>query len=103
VNLIGEHTDYNDGFVMPAAIEFYSHAAVGKRADRTLSIYSEQFQETVELKLDHLAGAPRKHWSDYIRGVAAILREEGYPLDGANLLVDGQVPIGSGLSSSGGH
>jgi galactokinase len=100
VNLIGEHTDYNDGFVMPAAIGFYSHAAVGKRADRTLCIYSEQFQETVEFKLDHLAGAPRKHWSDYIRGVAAILLEEGHPLDGANLLVDGQVPIGSGLSSS---
>src|SRR6266567_3802617 len=100
VNLIGEHTDYNDGFVMPAAIDFYSHAAVGEREDRILSVYSEQFQETVQLDMDQLTGPPRKHWSDYIRGVAAGLQDEGYPLTGANLVIDGQVPIGSGLSSS---
>ncbi len=100
VNLIGEHTDYNDGFVMPAAIDFYSHVAVGERADRILSVYSEQFQETVQLDMDQLTGPPRKHWSDYIRGVAAGLQDEGYPLTGANLVIDGQVPIGSGLSSS---
>src|SRR5258707_12572993 len=85
VNLIGEHTDYNDGFVMPAAIDFYSHVAVGERADRILSVYSEQFQETVQLDMDQLTGPPRKHWSDYIRGVAAGLQDEGYPLTGANL------------------
>lgn len=100
VNLIGEHTDYNDGFVMPAAIDFYSYAAVGERADRQLSVHSEQFQEAVEFGWDQLAEAPRKHWSDYVRGVAAVLRNEGYPLRGANLVIDGQVPIGSGLSSS---
>ena len=100
VNLIGEHTDYNDGLVMPAAIDFYSYAAIAERADRILGVYSEQFQERVEFNLDELAGPPRKHWSDYVRGVAAALQGEGYPLKGANLLVDGQVPIGSGLSSS---
>ena len=100
VNLIGEHTDYNDGFVMPAAIDFYSYAAIGERADRTLSVYSEQFNQSVEFSIAHLAGPPRKHWSDYVRGVAAVLRDEGYPLKGANLVIDGQVPIGSGLSSS---
>lgn len=100
VNLIGEHTDYNDGFVMPVAIDFDSYAAIGERFDTTFSIYSEQFQETVEFKLDQLAGVLRKHWSDYVRGVAAALQEEGYPLKGANLLIDGRVPIGSGLSSS---
>jgi galactokinase len=100
VNLIGEHTDYNDGFVMPAAIEFYSYAAIGERADHTLSVYSEQFHQSVEFSIAHLAGPPRKHWSDYVRGVAAVLRDEGYPLRGANLVIDGQVPIGSGLSSS---
>ena len=100
VNLIGEHTDYNDGFVMPAAIDFYTCSAIAERSDRTLSVHSEQFQETVEFDLDQRPGSPRKHWSDYIRGVAAILHEEGYPLKGASLLIDGQVPIGSGLSSS---
>jgi galactokinase len=100
VNLIGEHTDYNDGFVMPAAIDFYSYAAIGERADHTLSVYSEQFHQSVEFRIAHLAGPPRKHWSDYVRGVAAVLRDEGYPLRGANLVIDGQVPIGSGLSSS---
>lgn len=100
VNLIGEHTDYNDGFVMPAAIDFYCYAAIRSRSDRTLSVYSQQFQENIEFDLDRLAGPPRKHWSDYVRGVAAVLQEEGYPLKGADLLIHGQVPIGSGLSSS---
>src|ERR1700720_4964009 len=100
VNLIGEHTDYNDGFVMPAAINFYAYSAIAGRADRMLSIHSEQFGETVEFDLSQVAVPPRKHWSDYVRGVAAALRNEGYPLKGANLVIDGQVPIGSGLSSS---
>lgn len=100
VNLIGEHTDYNDGFVMPAAIDFYSYAAIGNRVDPTFSVYSEQFQETVEFNPEQLAGSPRKHWSDYVRGVAAVLQQEGYPLKGANLVIDGGVPIGAGLSSS---
>lgn len=100
VNLIGEHTDYNDGFVMPAAIDFYSYAAVGEGTDRTLAVYSEQFQETVQLDVDQLAGPPRKHWSDYVRGVGAVLRDGGVSLKGANVVIDGQVPIGAGLSSS---
>ena len=100
VNLIGEHTDYNDGFVMPVAIDSYSYSAISERADRRLYIYSAQFNETVEFDLDHLTEPPRKHWSDYVRGVAAVLRDEGYPLNGANMLIDGQVPIGAGLSSS---
>ena len=100
VNLIGEHTDYNDGFVMPVAIDFCCYAAITPRADRKLSVYSEQFQESVEFDLDRVAEAPRQHWSDYVRGVAALLCSEGYPVKGADLFVDGQVPIGSGLSSS---
>jgi galactokinase len=100
VNLIGEHTDYNDGFVMPAAIDFSCYSAIRSRSDRTLSVYSQQFQENIEFNLDRLGGPPKKHWTDYVRGVAAVLRDEGYPLKGADLLIDGQVPIGSGLSSS---
>src|SRR5690242_8314329 len=73
VNLIGEHTDYNDGFVMPAAIEFYAWVAVAPRTDRNLVVYSQQFDETIELPLCELAAPPRGHWSDYVRGVAALL------------------------------
>ena len=100
VNLIGEHTDYNDGFAMPVAIDFSCYSAIRSRSDRTLSVYSQQFQENIEFNLDRLVGPSKKHWSDYVRGVAAVLRDEGYPLKGADLLIDGQVPIGSGLSSS---
>jgi galactokinase len=100
INLIGEHTDYNDGFVMPAAINLYTWVAAGKRNDRILNVHSDQFAETMELSLDALSGAPRKNWTDYIRGVAAVLQAAGYPLSGANLIIHGQVPLGAGLSSS---
>jgi len=100
VNLIGEHTDYNDGFVMPAAIEFYTFAAVGSRADRKLSVYSDNFGEAVEFDLDRIESGPTGHWSDYVRGVAGVLLSKGTKLRGANLVLRGEVPIGAGLSSS---
>lgn len=100
VNLIGEHTDYNDGFVMPAAIGFYSWIAAGPRPDRILHVRSEEFHQTLDLSLDSLQGPPRKHWSDFVRGVAAVLQSKGLGLSGANLIIHGQVPMGAGLSSS---
>src|SRR6266699_3510703 len=99
VNLIGEHTDYNDGFVMPAAIEFYVWIAIAPRNDRKLLLHSINFSETVEIDLQG-GVAPRNHWSDYISGVAVTLEQAGHHLQGANLLIRGDVPIGSGLSSS---
>jgi galactokinase len=100
VNLIGEHTDYNDGFVMPAAIGFYTWIAASSRPDRTLHVRSEEFHETIDLSLDSLSGPPHKHWSDFVRGVAAVLQSRGVHLSGANLIIQGQVPMGAGLSSS---
>jgi galactokinase len=100
VNLIGEHTDYNDGFVMPAAIDFDTWIAVHASGDDTLHVRSDQFSESVDLPLNALSGPPRKHWSDFIRGVAAVLADSGHELKGASLLVQGCVPIGAGLSSS---
>ncbi|HEY2546480.1 MAG TPA: galactokinase [Candidatus Acidoferrum sp.] len=100
VNLIGEHTDYNDGFAMPAAIEFYCWAAVGPRDDRKLSIYSEEFSASAEAELTPGAGRPSKTWSDYPVGVALQLDQSGYRLRGANLLIESEVPMGAGLSSS---
>lgn len=100
VNLIGEHTDYNDGFVMPVAIGFYTWVAAAKREDHVLEAYSDHSGERIGLSLDALAGPPRNHWSDFIRGVAAILQHAGHRLAGANLAIHGEVPLGAGLSSS---
>jgi galactokinase len=100
VNLIGEHTDYNDGFVMPAAIGFHTRAAVAPRPDRKLVIHSENYSEQVEFDLDHLPATGAGRWSDYVIGVVEMLVRSGKKLGGANLLVDGNVPQGAGLSSS---
>jgi galactokinase len=100
VNLIGEHTDYNQGFVMPAAIDFFTWVAILPRADRVLAAFSENFQEQVEFDLDDPAPQARGHWADYVRGVAVTLEQAGYQLKGAQLQIKGEVPIGAGLSSS---
>ena len=100
VNLIGEHTDYNDGFVMPGAIGAYTWVAAGARTDRALKAFSSRYEEEAVLSLDDLNGPPRKHWSDFIRGVAATLQTAGHKLAGANLVIHGEVPPGAGLSSS---
>lgn len=100
VNLIGEHTDYNEGFVMPAAIQFYTWVAAAKRKDRVLEVYSAHFDEKISLSLDSLAGPPKRHWSDYIRGTASVLQSVGYKLAGASLVIHGEIPLGAGLSSS---
>src|SRR5215467_2100054 len=92
VNLIGEHTDYNDGFVMPSAIGFYTWIAANPRSDKILHVRSEEFHETLDLSLLDLAGPPRRHWSDFVRGVAAMLLEAGYKVNGTNLIIEGQVP-----------
>jgi galactokinase len=100
VNLIGEHTDYNDGFVMPAAIEFYCWLAIGPRKDSKLSIYSEEFSADAEADLTSAAISPTKSWSDYPIGVAVQLLQAGFPVPGANLFIESDVPMGAGLSSS---
>jgi galactokinase len=100
VNLIGEHTDYNSGFVMPAAIEFHTLVAAAPSNDNTLTIRSVDYNETKKFDLADRAPSPTHHWSDYVRGVALQLQQTGLPIRGANLLLSGNVPIGAGLSSS---
>ena len=100
VNLIGEHTDYNDGFVLPAAIAFSCWVAAAARSDRKLVVHSENFNETVEANFDSLSPASRSHWSNYPLGVAWALESAGKRLRGANLLIVSDVPLGAGLSSS---
>lgn len=100
VNLIGEHTDYNDGFVMPAAIDFSVFVRVWPREDRKLTIRSENFNDEIEFDLADPNPAPHSHWSDYAFGVAVMLERAGHRLRGAHLQIRGEVPVGSGLSSS---
>ncbi len=98
INLIGEHTDYNDGFVMPAAIDLHCWVAVAPATSRGVEVYSRNFTESRSFDLDR--PQPRSDWSDYVQGVAFMLEKSGYRFPGAKLLVFSNVPIGSGLSSS---
>jgi galactokinase len=99
VNLLGEHTDYNDGFVLPCAIALSTRVAIASRQDHKLVIRSEGFSEQFEFDLEKLPRA-QGFWCDYVLGIAVMLRETGHSIPGANLLVRGEVPIGAGLSSS---
>ncbi|MBP7688226.1 MAG: galactokinase [Thermoflexales bacterium] len=98
VNLIGEHTDYNDGFVLPMAIDRAMWIALRPRPDRIVSAYSLDMREAVEFDLDHF----EKHagWGEYLKGVAWALIDAGYEVHGWEGVVAGDVPIGAGLSSS---
>jgi galactokinase len=100
VNLIGEHTDYNDGFVLPAAIGFSCWVAIAPREDRKLIIYSENFGAMTEVDLDNLPTHGSGAWSDYPVGVAWAHVQAGNHPVGANSYISGEVPLGSGLSSS---
>ena len=100
VNLIGEHTDYNEGFVLPAAIGFSCWSAIAPRHDRKLVVHSEIFGESVEVNLDHLDAHGIGKWHDYPLGIASTLEKAGKRLPGANLYISGDVPLGAGLSSS---
>jgi galactokinase len=100
VNIIGEHTDYADGFVMPAAIDFATLAAISLRDDQTIAIFSANFDEQVTHSLDHLPFKASHHWSDYPLGVISVLREAGVEIPPFSLTLNGDVPLGAGLSSS---
>ncbi len=100
VNLIGEHTDYAEGFVMPVAIDFATLAAISPRSDGKIVLYSENYGQ--ERYFDAAALPPKatQHWTDYPIGVVSILTGEGHKIPGFSLTLWGDVPLGSGLSSS---
>lgn len=100
VNIIGEHTDYSDGFVMPAAIDFATLAALSLRTDGKVVIRSENYDEQVTLSANNLPARASRHWSDYPLGVLAVLRQEGVQIPAFSLTLHGDVPLGAGLSSS---
>lgn len=103
VNLIGEHTDYNEGFVLPAAIDRAAFIAARPRSDRQLRVYAVQKEEQVEIALDELRPDAIQGWAAYVAGMADFVQQSatgGQTLVGADLLIDGDVPQGAGLSSS---
>lgn len=100
VNLIGEHTDYNEGFVLPIAIDRATYVAARARPDQTVRIYSAQFHQEDSFSLEHIERSQSAPWSNYVRGVARGLQARDLPLTGADLLIHSDVPLGGGLSSS---
>ncbi len=100
VNLIGEHTDYNEGFVLPVAIDTGTFVSGVARDDRRVRVYSQNFDETREFNLDDESQPQRGIWLDYIEGIARTLASQGFRLKGAELEIESTVPIGGGLSSS---
>lgn len=101
VNLIGEHTDYNEGFVFPAAINYGTWISASPRDDRVIDVIALDYNgERNSFSLDEIEHVSEATWSNYIRGVCKVLLEVVPDLKGANLVVTGNVPQGAGLSSS---
>ncbi|MFM2480850.1 galactokinase [Celerinatantimonas sp. YJH-8] len=102
VNLIGEHTDYNDGFVLPCAINYQTVISASKREDATIRVISADYdnQQDEFLPSADLTPHPEYLWANYVRGVVKYLCQRGYSLGGADLVISGNVPQGAGLSSS---
>jgi galactokinase len=100
VNLIGEHTDYNEGFVLPMAVDRYTVVAAATSELQVIRVNSINLGEHAEIDLNKPYSHGQRHWVEYVEGVARVLKEQGIPITCADLVIDSDVPIGSGLSSS---
>jgi galactokinase len=100
VNLIGEHTDYNEGFVLPLAADLRTYVAAAPRNDSLIRLHSFDLHEDSGFDLEAGPKSPRKGWTSYVEGVARVLAEKGFKLRGADIAISSEVPIGAGLSSS---
>jgi galactokinase len=100
VNIIGEHTDHNDGLVLPTNTALYTRLTVTPRMDRTVQAVAENFDDKQSFSLDDIRRSDRPGWLDYLKGVAALLQAEGVRISGADITISGDIPLGSGLSSS---
>jgi galactokinase len=100
VNIIGEHTDHNRGFVLPTTTALYTRVDAAQRTDRIVEVISRYYGETQSFSLDDLAPADHVTWIEYVKGVAAELQAVGVRLRGATIAIDGDIPVGGGLSSS---
>ena len=100
VNLLGEHTDYNDGFVFPAAIDREISVLSVRRDDARVRLVSVDFSQSATFDLDRIDSDRSATWSNYVRGVVCGYQKRGFEVPGMDLLIAGNVPIGAGLSSS---
>ena len=101
VNLLGDHTDYNDGFVLPAAIDVGTTIAASRRNDNQVVAFAEGYSTNVDcFSLENIAFSHKEMWRNYVRGTLKCLRESNTDFGGVNLAITGNVPQGAGLSSS---
>ena len=100
INLIGEHVDYNHGFVLPAAIDKYMYVAVSKRSDHQIVMHAADIQQNYQTSLDNASQRSSLDWPNYVLGVAHELKKDGHAVSGFNILITGNIPIGAGVSSS---
>ncbi len=100
INVIGGHTDYNLGFVLPCAVDREILVAASVRQDDILSLYSVDYKESLEVKLGSLKFSENQKWANYLMGVFSVLLEDGFKLKGMNIVFGGNIPQGGGMSSS---
>ena len=98
VNLIGEHTDYNEGFVLPGAVDKKIYVAIAANGTRSVNVFANQFAESWSFSLDDIQ--PHKGWMNYILGVSYHIQQAGKRFDGVDVIIDGDIPVGAGMSSS---
>lgn len=98
INIIGEHVDYNGGYVLPAAIDKYIYVAIDKRNDGIIGLYSVNFDVKIEIEINNLK--PSNDFSTYVFGVVDQVIKRGYSISGFNIVIYGDIPVGAGLSSS---
>lgn len=98
INFIGEHTDYNKGFVLPAAVDKRIYAAMAKNGTGTVNVFARQFSESISFDINETQ--PRSGWINYLLGVTYYVQQTGTAIEGIDVLIDGDVPVGAGMSSS---
>lgn len=100
VNLIGEHTDYNEGYVLPAAIDKKMFVAIAKNDTGTVNAFANEYNKSFSFQLDSIKAEKSPGWTSYLLGVAYYLQQMGCNISGVDVLIDGNVPVGAGMSSS---
>jgi len=100
INIIGEHTDYNDGYVLPAAVHLRTYCLLSPRPDGQVNVYSRNFQQLATFSLKGLQPSAEKSWWTYVQGIFWVLLDQQVSLSGADILIHGDVPLEAGLSSS---